>query len=134
MGSLKDRYLFFAILLLAAMIALPITTTNLWAIVCLAAFLIHDRFDKLGQGVKNNTISKLIFVYFFLIVVTALRESTFPDSLEIVVKRTLIILPLFFYGLNISADDERKILSAYVLSVTVACIISFFKTLTDLHL
>ena len=134
MGSLKDRYLFFAILLLAGIIAFPITTTNLWTIVCLAAFIVHDRFNKLAQGVKNNAISKLIVLYFFFIVVTALRESTFADSLAIVVKRILIILPLFFYRLNITADDERRILSAYVLSVTVACVISFFKTLTDLHL
>ena len=134
MGSLKDRYLFLAILLLAGIIAFPITTTNLWAVVCFAAFIIHDRFNNLAQGVKNSAISKLIVVYFFLIIVTALRESTLAHSLAIVVKRILIILPLFFYGLNITAEDERKILSAYVLSVTVACIISFFNTLADLHL
>src|SRR5687768_16957150 len=102
MSSLKDRYLFLAILLLAAIIAFPMTTTNIWAVVCLAAFLIHDRFNNLAQGVKKNAISKLIVAYFFLIVVTALRESTLAESLEIIVKRFLIILPLFFYGLKIS--------------------------------
>lgn len=127
----KERYLFFAILSLAAVIALPMGISNAFSVVCLVAFVIHDRFNNFINGIKNDILPKIICVYFILIVLSSLREPTFNQSVDIVLKRFLIVLPLFFYELKVSPNQERKILSVYVLSVAISCIISILLTLNQ---
>ena len=131
-GILKDRYPYFSTLMLAAFIALPMTITNVFAGICLAGFIIYDRFHNVVRGIKNDILPKLICVYFFLIVFTSLREATVMAALDIIIKRLLIILPLFFYNLKISAVEERRILSVYVVAVSISCVLSLIQTFTHL--
>jgi len=130
---LLTKYLFLSLCLFAASLALKITVTNIVLLVLIFAFILHDGFSNFKRGIQEDLLIQSIGAYFFFIFISLFREASLANALDLFVKHALILIPLFFYNLNILESEKKTILRCYIYSVLTACLVGLFKTLGRLN-
>lgn len=126
---IQTKYLFLSLCLFAASLALKITVTNIILLVLIFSFVAHDGVSNVKKGIQEDSLIRSIVAYFFFIFISLFRETSVGNALDLLVKHVLILIPLFFYNLEISDTEKKTILRFYIYSLVTTCILGLFKTL-----
>lgn len=121
-------------ILLAAALALPSTPTNLYFAFTILVFLISRQELGVIEGIKTDRLLLLHFLYLGLIIITASREENFRSFTKVLENQFLLILPFFFYKLQMTDDEYRKVIKFYILGVVYACIVNLILVIERLPL
>ena len=114
----------YAMILLAAALALPTTPTNLYFAFVMLVFLIARQPLGIIEGIKTDRLLLLQFLYLGLIVITAFREDNARSFTKVLESQLFLILPFFFFRLQMTDDEYRKVIKFYILGVVYASIVN----------
>jgi len=113
-----------ATILLAAAAALPGTPTNLYFVFMILVFLVCRQPLGIIEGIKTDRLLLLHFLYLSLVVVTATREENVGAFIKVMEKQFMLILPFFFFKLELTENDYRNTIRFFIISVVYASIVN----------